>query len=266
MPRQLAIICLLLLLGHGSPLPAQTPTPDQASAGGNETPEHRRLAELIAERDRLQREIDALSQSLQSSEQIVVRLEVIEVNLTALRNRGIDILSDQVVFRSGFDGERMQSFLKEIRKRGVSKTLTRPNLVTTNGRPASFFVDSPLKDGAAVDSAKGNDHDEVGQRVDVLPVALGNNIVKLDMRAKVSTGGPKPNDVKVKTLDTSLEMPFGQTWVLCGPVSTEVVTKRGALGRVSELQDFVLMVIVTPEFQPATTAQLSAPEVAPVLR
>jgi Flp pilus assembly secretin CpaC len=235
----------------------RTPPLDQAVIDAGENPEHQLLAEKLAERDRVQKQIDELSKKLQASEHIYVELEMLEFNLSKMRTKGFEIEC------SGHDSSESNSHLlgmvEALRREGLARQLFSPTVATVSGRPASVFVgmQSPLP---ARDAIQAVEYVEHGHRLDVLPVALGNNKVRLDIRAKVSTGGRGPaageaEDTAAPTsettsCETTVEMAYGETVLLSGLVSKRICAKEMQGKQVAELEDCQLLVVVTADKLP----------------
>jgi hypothetical protein len=219
--------------------------------------EHRLLAEKLAQRDRLQREIDSLSEKLLTSQQICVEVEMWEVDLSEMRNRGLDFKFNAKDYQSSREDPNLLGLVQELRKNNFSKLLFAPTLVTVSGRPASFFVGTQLPIPAAGGSIQAVEYIECGQHLDLLPVALGNNKVRIDVRAKVSTGGEHSDTIEVSAeraptleelgCDTTVEMAFGETVMLSGLIRERVTTKQTPSGLVEEIGHVQLMVVLTAD-------------------
>jgi hypothetical protein len=177
------------------------------------------LQQKIAQRDQLQREIDQLSAATEAWQQIVVRVKVMEVNLTKMRKLGYDVESQGAFFKKGetteFDGAVKAAAYTEpttsesehkcppcgagaCKKRvaasiwdsleddNVARVLAEPTLVTVSGRPASFNVGGEVPIPAGASSDRACDYVSVGTKLDVLAISLGNNKVRLEIRPRVS--------------------------------------------------------------------------------
>ncbi len=229
---------------------------DKVLLKGAKTPEHQLLAEKLADRDRIQREIDALCEKLQTGEQIWIELKMLQVNLTEMRKLGLDYTRELSGYRSSRDDAGLNSFLKSLEKNGLSRPLFTPCVTTFSGRQASVFVgmQSPIPTSAG--SIQAVEYVEYGQRLDVLPVALGNNKVRITVHAKVSTGGEHPETVEVggrraptleeSVCDTTVEMSFGETVMLSG-LASKVTSGGGLFGIGSETNDAQLVIVLTAE-------------------
>ena len=192
------------------------------------------LSEKLAERDRLQREISALQEPTKTPEQILVRVKMMEVNLTKLRQRGID----WAALASGtVDSTALESF-DALDHQNLGKVLAKPSVVTTSGRPASicvggeFPVPMPAEDG-------GVKIQKYGTQLDVMAIALGDNKVRLNVRPRVSeldasrgivVAGQQVPALTVRECDFSSEMEFGKSVVLSGLVQERTEDVRRPVG------------------------------------
>jgi Flp pilus assembly secretin CpaC len=230
------------------------------------------LKEKLAERDRLQREISALREQTKTPEQILVRVKMLEVNLTKLRQLGPDLsifndgkiehvdLPNWLGSNAGanhlVNGDAMQGILGALAKQNVGKVLAEPTVITTNGQPASLNVGGECSIPAPGEVG-GVKIQKYGTQLDVTAVALGDNKVRLNVRPRVSeldasreisVGGQPILALTVREVDTAVEMELGQSAVLSGLVQERKVTTTDWLGRKSDaVEEIALVVVVTPE-------------------
>jgi len=241
-----------------------TPPLDKTLLDDAKTPEHKLLADKLAERDRIQQEIEALCEQLQTGEQIWIELEMLEVNLTKMREQGFDYDFDGKSIRSSRQDADLPRHLKDLRKNGFARQLFAPRVTTVSGRPATVFIgiQSPIPAGGSIQAVE---YVEYGQRLEVLPTALGNNKMRIDVRASVSTGGRRPETVEIDSnrpptiesteCDTTVEMTYGETLLMTGHLSQRVVAKhRGGLV-VEETNDIQLLVVITADSLPSKVAR-----------
>ena len=242
-----------------------------------ETVESRKTAELrqkLAELNRLQREIRELRAETGTAQAIRVNVQMVEVNMTKLRQMKTDFSTADFGFvkmdgagvlenpMQRADSKALIGFLDWLKENNIAKVLTRPTIVTMDGRPASMQVgeDIPLPIGP---NSKGVEFKNVGIQLDVLPIALENDRVRLELKARISkrndsrsieVGDSRIPAVDVSQFDTAIETAFGQTVVLNGLTETRTVSiKTGA--NVTQVENQVeLMLIVTPDLieHPAT--------------
>ena len=219
-----------------APCPART-TPDHP----NRDADVKRLSDLYAERDRLQREIEQLCDALATGEQFLVEVEMVEVDLTRLRDMGLPFNDVSKGLAAGEQAKELIAQLGALRKNGLCKSMMAPHLMVSSGREASIFVGTRLPIGAKADSTGEVEYLESGQRVEALVEPLGSDRVRLHLHAKLSTAGvnessPKVNgqpapSVEENSVTSPLEMPLGETWVLGGTQQRRIVAKRWAPGR-----------------------------------
>ncbi|MEZ6144367.1 MAG: hypothetical protein R3B91_02820 [Planctomycetaceae bacterium] len=168
-----------------------------------------RLTYLRDDRNRIQLEIDRLSQMAKSTEQVLLNIKVVELDRTQLRRYGLDM---QVIFHGddarfwGVEGQTGSAVTfavtanEEFRTRssrralimdqqssgqGAAKVLAEPRLVTTSGRPATlhsggeFPILIPKEVGEV--NVKWR---EFGVRAEILPIILENGRVKLTLHQR----------------------------------------------------------------------------------
>jgi Flp pilus assembly secretin CpaC len=240
------------------------------------------LKEKLAERDRLQREISALREQTKTPEQILVRVKMIEVNLTKMRKLGIDFSTSlnpkNTALKAPFsatrvdaphgspgtfefsildDGKTIGGFVDALQRRNLANVLAEPSVVTTNGQRASLAVVDECSIPAPGEVG-GVKIQKYGTQLDVTATALGDNRVRLHVRPrvseldasrKISVGGQPILALTVREVDTAVEMELSQSAVLSGLVQERKVTTTDWLGRKSDaVEEIALVVVVTPEF------------------
>jgi len=163
-------------------------------------------------------------------------------------------------------------FLEALRQYDVVKVLAEPNLVTVSGRAARFNSGGEFP--ILIPQSLGTlsvEFREFGTRVDFVPIVLGNGYVRLEVRPEVSEidearsvtlGNVSVPALRVRSVDTAVEMKSGQTLALAGLIQTrDEAQNRGlpiladlpyvgaAFRRVTETQNEIeLLILVTPEF------------------
>jgi hypothetical protein len=209
------------------------------------------LQEKLAERDRLQREIAALREVTKTPAQISVTVKVLEINLTKLRQSGMDLTT---LTNRNIDNTALGTF-DALEQRNLGKVLASPTVVTTNGQRASlnvggeFPIPQPGQEG-------GVKIQQYGTQLDVTAVALGDNKVRFSVRPRVSeldtsrgveVEGRQIPAVTVRECDFSSEVEFGRSAVLSGLVQERPESVMTASGVRTEVQEIALVVVVTPE-------------------
>jgi len=161
-------------------------------------------------------------------------------------------------------------FLDALQAESLLKILASPVLVTTNGQPANmlsggeFPILVPQSLGTVTIQWK-----EFGVRLTAVPILLGNGRVRLNLQPEVSqkdfsnavtTGGLTVPGLTTRRVNTSVEMRFGETFMLAGltevqdtaqtfktPFLGELPYIGAAFRRVSyQTTETELVILVTP--------------------
>ncbi len=161
-------------------------------------------------------------------------------------------------------------FLDALASESLLKILASPVLVTTNGQPANllsggeFPILVPQSLGTVTIQWK-----EFGVRLTAVPILLGNGRVRLNLQPEVSqkdfsnavsTGGLTVPGLTTRRVNTSVEMRFGETFMLGGlteiqdtaqtfktPLLGELPYIGAAFRRVSyQTTETELVILVTP--------------------
>ncbi len=239
------------------------------------------LKQKSAELDQLQREVQQLREVTGTEQQIVVKVQMLEVGLSRLRNRGLDT----AWFADGFISQaKMQQsletagqlayiapsesvaeaksnenlrFVEWLKQKDFAKVLADPTVTVVSGKSATLFVGNefPLPTGER--SSAAVNFRSVGTELHLNAEALGDNRVRLDVDTSVSSidqgRAIEINKVivpglKVCRCDTGCELAFGETLVLTGHVEKRLEALQGNNGEIKEVTvDIGYMVVVTPE-------------------
>ncbi len=228
-------------------------------------------------------------------QQVLLHIKVYEVSRTKLRNLGFDFA--QFSTAGGFVASSISSILagggstavagpstfafqavsgsstffgilNALRQHDLAKVLSEPTLVTQSGRPAYFRVGGEIpysvSQGLGAVSIEWKNY---GTRVDFVPFVLGNGKIRLEVRPQVSEVDNTRSSVagvpaiKVREVDTGVELEAGQTLAIAGLVQTRVEAQNRGLPWVSEVpyvgalfrrvkeenNDIETMILVTPE-------------------
>lgn len=230
------------------------------------------LKDKLAERDRLQREIAALRETTNTPEQVLVRVKLLEINLTKLRRSGIDFsapgrgridaadlarrLSSGAGANIANDQPELWALVDALAKRNLGKVLAEPSVVVTGGQPASLSVggEFPIPQPGPNGGCKIQKY---GTQLDVAANSIGDNRVRLEVRPRVSeidasngviVAGQHVPALTVREFDTAVEMEFGKSFVLSGLVKQRLESAVTASGvQTDEVQEIALVVVVTPE-------------------
>ncbi|MCE9555966.1 MAG: pilus assembly protein N-terminal domain-containing protein [Planctomycetes bacterium] len=233
-------------------------------------------------------------------QQVKLHVKVMEVSRTKLRTMGFDFATtngndflvssisglispasasagiaagagDTVRFGIVDGNNRFFGFLEALRKDNLMKILAEPTVVTISGRAASFKVGGEIP--ILVPQSLGTvsiEYKNYGTQVDVVPIVLGNGRIRLEVRPRVSelddTRGVVINNIivpgiRIREVDTGVEMRSGQTMALGGLVQNRVEADTKGLPYLSEMPYFgapfrrvsekineiELLIMVTPE-------------------
>ncbi|HID76971.1 MAG TPA: histidine kinase [Planctomycetaceae bacterium] len=161
--------------------------------------------------------------------------------------------------------------LEALRDDNLMKVLAEPTLVTVSGRPAYFQVGGEFP--ILVPQSLGTvsiEYKKYGTQVDFVPIVLGNGRIRLEVRPRVSeidnTRSVTLNStvipgLRVREVDTGVEMMAGQTLAIAGLVQTRIEANKRGLPWVSDLpyigtffrrvqhrqNEVELLILVTPE-------------------
>jgi pilus assembly protein CpaC len=234
--------------------------------------------------DRLQRDIIRLRAATGTAQQVLVKVQMIEVSLTHLQRMGMDT----EWFANGYvSGPEIRKLLDEIgaraetplaepvttaepsdswlfvdwlKRSSLAKVLSEPTLVTVSGRPASVHVGGEFPLPANDDTKTAVGFRTFGTELEVQALALGDNQVRLEVNTRVSAvdysraieiDGVRIPGLKVRRCDTGVELSFGQTAVLTGLVEQRTEAHQDDGGQMEDvIVDVGLMVVVTPELVP----------------
>jgi len=166
------------------------------------------------------------------------------------------------------------AFLKALESQSILQTLAEPNLVTTNGKEASFLVGGefpvPVVQGGSGAGAVTVQFREFGIRLKFTPVLTDHRTIKMHLAQEVSTLDPADGvslngfvipALSTRRAETDVELGEGQSFVVAGLVSnaeSDTFTKIPVLGslpiigylfksRDEKKNRTDLVVLVTPE-------------------
>ncbi len=161
--------------------------------------------------------------------------------------------------------------LEAMRHDQLLKIMAEPTLVTVSGRPASFNSggEFPILIPQSLGTVSVK-YKKYGTQVDFVPIVLGNGRLRLEVRPRVSEIDPTLSveldnssipALKVREVETGVEMQAGQTLAIAGLVFSKTEAQRrglpwagdlpwiGVLFRRTEEQnnEVELLILVTPE-------------------
>lgn len=161
--------------------------------------------------------------------------------------------------------------LEALRENNMMKILAEPDIVAVSGRSASFNVGGEFP--IIVPQSLGTvsiEYKKFGTQIDFVPIVLGNGRIRLEVRPRISeidnTRSIVINNtvvpgLRVREVDTGVEMQAGQTFALAGLVQTRIeADSRGlpwlmdipyvgtAFRRTrDESNEIELLILVTPQ-------------------
>lgn len=233
-------------------------------------------------------------------QQVLLYVRVMEVSRTDLRELGVDfgVFNSNDFITSGVSGilnaatptqnialngaqltfgvfnaaNRLNGILKCLRQNDLLKIVAEPNLVCVSGRPAFFNVGGEFP--IIVPQSLGTvsvQYKKFGTQLDFVPIVLGNNRIRLEVRPRVSEidpargvfiNGQQVPGLRVREVETGVEMRAGETLAIAGLLQQRTeMRKRGipylgdlpCIGVIfrsvrSEVAEIETLILVTPQF------------------
>lgn len=176
--------------------------------------------------------------------------------------------------------------IRALETQGLLQVIAEPNLVTTNGKEASFLVGGefpvPVVQGGANVGAVTVQFREFGIRLTFLPVLTADNGVRMHVKPEVSSidqgngvqlSGFNVPALSTRRMETNIELSFGQSFLIAGLLDERVTENLSRipglasipiLGQVFQSRSrsrtaTELVVIVTPELASPHSASAPAP-------
>ena len=164
--------------------------------------------------------------------------------------------------------------IKALESKNVLQILAEPNLVTTNGKEASFLAGGefpvPVLQGGGAAAAVTVQFREFGIRLKFLPIITGNGTIKMHIQQELSTidlnnavvfSGFTIPALATRRTETDVELGAGQSFAIAGLIDdrvTNILTKIPGLSNIPILGALFktrsrtknkseLVVLVTPE-------------------
>jgi len=173
--------------------------------------------------------------------------------LTGVAGTGASTVNDTFYFQVIDGSDAFFGVLEALRQDDLMKVLAEPTLVAVSGRPAYFQVGGEFP--ILVPQSLGTvsiEFKKFGTQVDFVPIVLGNGRIRLEVRPRVSEidntrsvtvpGSTEPvPGLRVREVDTGVEMMAGQTLAIAGLVQSRIESQRRGLPWVSELPYFGAM-------------------------
>ena len=236
-------------------------------------------------------------------QQVLLDVKVMEVTRTDLRTLGIDLahfsgndfavssvsglitgltsvpitgalpVTPTETFTIGVTNPNSSFFavIEALRQKNLAKIISSPKIVTVSGRPARFLQGGQFP--ILVPQSLGTvsvEYRPYGTEVDFVPIVMGNGIIRLELRPRVSEidpglsvfiNGINVPAMTIREVDTAVEMRAGQTLAIAGLVQqrTQVTSRAlpwfgelpyvGALFRrnSSQKNEVETLIMVTPQ-------------------
>jgi len=260
--------------GASSPQPTVAPSEQNASTTTvatalKEPDQHALLRQKLAELNCLQDEIDKLRIATGTPQQIVVKVQALELSRAKLQTLGIDasaLYGEQPSAKSAnyavSDSNAVRTLLDQLQRNNIAKIIAEPSVVAVSGRPAQFNVGGEVPIPTAPGANQPVEFKPFGTQIDLLAIARGDERVRLELRARISeidsnhqiqVGNHRMPAFHVRQIDSAFDLKFGQTAILSSTIekrTESVKTPRGIENRTNEIE---LMFLVTPEWVPPTT-------------
>ena len=207
-------------------------------------------------------------------QQVLLHVEVMEVSRTKLRQLGFDWANfgntdsfiqsvsgaigaatfggtatgsgqETLAFSLIGPGNQFFGFVDALREYNLVKVLAEPKLVTVSGRPARFLVGGEFP--VLVPQGLGTvaiEYKEFGTMVDFVPIVQGNGNIRLEVRPVVSEvdnargvtlNGTRIPGLRIRAVDTGVEMKAGQTLALAGLIQTRTEAQNRGLPWLADL-------------------------------
>lgn len=173
---------------------------------------------------------DAASPS--GSCQINIRLQFVEVDRHGTLDLGIDwdrsengdgiafgLLSDEVSADAGFD-----KFLEALEQEGKIDILAAPNLMSTEGEPASFLVGGEAPVSVPMNGSGEVEYKPFGISIEFLPTLLSDDRIGVRSRLEITSINPgdvASNDIRFSSFSTHMaeatfDLASGQSFAVSG--------------------------------------------------
>ena len=237
------------------------------------------LRAKLVELEKLQQEIHSLQAETKKEQIVAVRVQMLEVSLTKLRQLGISFGAADPMGADGGgkmlskvgqtpDSKALEGLVEWMQKNDIARVVTRPQVMTANGRAASVHVGDEVE-VLSPDDPTSIEYKKVGLQLDVLPKLLEGNRVRLELKLRLSeldeahsqeVNGAEIPAITVRGCDTAIESPLGHSTVLNGLVESVAVAVETEAGVRDEQREVAMIVVITPELagEVKATPKLSA--------
>lgn len=173
----------------------------------------------------------------------------------------------------GDAGRNLYGALSLLEQKGLARTLAEPSLVAMSGQTASYLAGGefpvPVNQGAGAAGAVTIQYKEFGVRLNISPTVLSQGriamkvapeVSDLDFSSGIQIGGVAVPSLTVRRTDTTVELGDGESFVISGLVSSNLVNSVNKIPGLGDLpvlgaffkstsirrEDKELVMVVTP--------------------
>lgn len=188
----------------------------------------------------------------------------------------VDPTAATAVFGLVSGDNAFQGFIEALKTENLLTILAEPTLITTNGRPASFLSGGqfpvPVPQGLGTVSVV---YKPFGVQLEFVPTVMGSGRLRMQVKPEVSekdlsntllVSGITVPSLTTRSVNTEVEMNFGETLVIAGLISNRVQATTQKVPFLGELpwigaafrrvrhddSETELLVLVTPELAAPT--------------
>jgi pilus assembly protein CpaC len=212
--------------------------------------------------------------TITGTNQVMLRVTVAEVNRSAARSIGLNFaLKDsagRLVFQNNtgnlanfafgnqiatnanlpmiLDGGQIAIALNALRELNLAKSLAEPNLVTVDGRNASFQAGGqfpvPVVTGATSTGLQSVQFVPFGVQLNFTPYITDKNLIRLVVSADVSTrdnsnsvfiGNTNIPSINTRNFQTTVDLRAGQTFAVAGLIQQNMASKGSRIPGIGDL-------------------------------
>jgi Flp pilus assembly secretin CpaC len=231
------------------------------------------LARKSAELQRLQAEVDQLRATI-DVQHILVKFQVLEINLTELRDKSVDVswytngrrsiqkelnesptetTKTSIADKNSKELNDCLQFVEQLKRDNFARPICVNNLAIINGVPAFMNVGGKTLLPIGADSGKNISFCKIGTELHILGELTGEDRVRLQVGTKITAINDDQSSkvdvplLNVKEWESTSELEFGQTAILPGMVLLQIRTREVDGVNVEELIEMGLVVVVTTE-------------------
>jgi hypothetical protein len=233
--------------------------------------DQQRLAQKLKELEKLQAEINELHRRLGTSQQIEIRVKIIEFSEERLRAAGMELPGIEPGATPGAlgvagcaegriirDPASTLKMIEELKQKGLIRILAEPAIITTSGRPAHLVSGGefpvPVSDGSGETRMQWR---EFGVRMEACATIIAGRRLRLEIQPEIAepnfadavsvagTGGWKVPAITSRRINTQVEMNAGEMLLVSGLRSDRPIKQ---VAGAQENGTTEMWVLVTAEF------------------